>query len=59
MRRLIDLHIVCNLLLRSTSGCDGGLLNLLLRFGLAPELLQVGLLRGRGFGSFGHFEEST
>jgi len=59
MRGWIDLHVVCILLLQSTSGCDRGLLNLLLGFGLAPEFLQVGLLRWGGFGSFGHVEEST
>ena len=59
MREFIDLHIICILLLQSTSGRDRGLLGLLLGFGLAPELLEVGLLRGRGFCAFGHFKEST
>ena len=59
MRGQIDLHVVCILLLQSTSRRDRGLLDLLLGFRLAPELLQVGLLRWGGFGSFGHIEEST
>jgi hypothetical protein len=59
MGGLIYFHIVCILRLQSTSRCDRDLLNLLLGFGLAPELLQVGLLRGRGFGSFRHLKEST
>ena len=59
MGGLINLHIVYTFLLQSTSRRD--LLNLLLGFGfgLAPELAQVGLLRGRGFGSFGHLKKST
>lgn len=59
MRGLIDLHIVHTLLLQSTSGCDRSLLNLLLGFGFSPELVQVGLLRGCGFGSFGHLKKSA
>ena len=59
MGGLINLHITCVLLLRSTPRCDRELLNLLLGFGFTPEFLQVGLLRGRGFGSFRHLKEST
>lgn len=59
MGGLINLHIVYTFLLCPTSGCDGSTLNLLLGFGLAPELVQVGLLRGCSFCSFRHIEEST
>lgn len=58
MGGLLNLHVISILLLQSASGCDRGILGLPW-FGLAPELLQVGLLRGCGFGSFRHLKESA
>ena len=59
MRGFINLHISNTFLPQPTPRCDRGLLNLLLGSRLAPEFVQVGLLWGRGFGSFGHVEESA